>query len=477
MAHFNSPRLPMIANRSGIRAACAALLLSLAPAVASAQGQDVAANADRYLSARAEMGNFSGAVLIAKGNSVLFRKGYGYADVENRIPYTAETQHHVASISKMFTAMAVLKLRDSGKLQLRDPLCRYIAKCPAAWQAITIDQVIHHTSGIPDYESGLGLGSDEYTAFMAQPDASEKIVELAMTKPLDFTPGSKFTYSNTAYMLLNTVVEKAAGVPFATYMRRTLLDPAKMTSSGVAGNSPGPTRPSFGYTYGDIGWAKTLGGVSFTDGHMKRVGKLETVGGAWLYSTLDDLLRWSRIMDGSSLVSKKLAVEAFRPQLEGYAAGWIVDSTFKRKRVMHTGSLPGYVSNITKFPDDSVTIIVFSNIDRGRMGTVMRDLTAISFGLPFDMPVRGTFLTLTAQQYAPLLGDYRMADGRKLEISMTDMLTAKLENQYTAGLLPISPTEFYFPLGDGRAIFKLGPDGKATEVNMRYAATDHIAKR
>ncbi len=465
------------AFRIAARAARVVLVSAFSTTTALAQASGIAANADRYLSLRAEMGNFSGAVLIAKGDRVLFRKGYGYADVENRVPYTAETQHHVASISKMFTAMAALKLRDAGKLALSDPLCKYIEKCPESWRSITLDQVVHHTSGIPDYESGLGLGSDEYTAFMAQPNVSARIIELAMSKPLDFVPGSKFNYSNTAYMLLNTVVEKAAGVPFATYIRRTLLDPARMTSSGIAGGSPAPTRPSFGYTYGDIGWAKLLGGVSFTDGHMRRVGKLESIGGAWLYSTLDDLLKWSRIMDGGSLVSKQLATEAFTPRLEGYAAGWIVDSTFGRKRVRHPGSLPGYVSNFTKFPDDSVTIIVFTNIDRGRMSTIMRDLTAIAFGQPFDMPVRGTFLTLTPAQYAPLLGEYRIADGRKLTVTYEDMLTAKLENQYEAGLLPISPTEFYFPLGDGRAIFKLDSTGKAVEVNMRYSAADHIAKR
>jgi CubicO group peptidase (beta-lactamase class C family) len=454
----------------------AVAMLAIIPCQASGQASSVAVNADRYLSMRADMGNFSGAVLIARGDSVLFREAYGYADVEKRIPYTTETQHHVASISKMFTAMALLKLRDEGKLQLSDPLCRYVDRCPDTWKSITLDQVMHHSSGIPDYESGLGMGSDEYTKFMAQPNVSARIIELAISKPLDFPPGTKFNYSNTGYMLLNTVVDKAAGVPFATYVRSKLLAPAGMTRSGVAGVDK-PDRPSFGYTYGDLGWAKTLAGVSFTDGHMRRVGEIETVGGAWLYSTLDDLFKWSRVMDGSTLVSSRLVEEAFTPQLDGYAAGWIVGKSFDRRRVLHTGSLPGFVSNFTKFPDDSVTIIVFSNIDRGRMSSVMRDLTAITFGLPFDMPVRGTFMTLTPAQYAPLLGEYKVADGRKLTITYEDMLVAKLENQYEAGLLPISPTEFYFPLGDGRAIFKLGPDGKATEVNMRYGATDHIATR
>jgi hypothetical protein len=93
------------------------------------------------------------------------------------------------------------------------------------------------------------------------------------------------------------------------------------------------------------------------------------------------------------------------------------------------------------------------------------------------MPVRGKVVTLTADQIAPLLGEYKQADGKVLAISMGDMLTAKLTGRYTAGLIPLSPTEFYFPLADGRAIFTLGNDGKATQVNMRYSGADHIAMR
>ena len=463
--------------RSHTISCAAAVLLSALPAVAGAQRSDIATSADRYLSVRADMGNFSGAVLIARGDSVIFRKAYGYADLENRIPFTPETNFHVASISKMFSAMAALKLRDAGRLKLDDRLCGYIDDCPTAWAEITLDHVIHHTSGIPDYEAGLGLGSGEYREFMSQPDVMEKIVALAKSKPLDFVPGSKFNYSKTRYILLNQAVEKAAGVPFGAYMRRTLLDPAGMTSSGVLGDPPVPARPSYGYTYGDIGWAKIIGGVSYTDGHMRRVNELKSTGGAWLYSTLDDLHRWSRVMDGSTLVPKSLAAEVYAPGLEGYGFGWYVDKSFGRTRYSHTGSLQGYVSNFMKFPDDSVTIIVFSNIDRGRMSSINRALTAITFGQAWDMPVRGTFMTLTSNQYAPLLGEYRMSDGRKLTVTFDEMLTAKLEGQYEAGLLPISPTEFYFPLADGRAVFTLDSTGRATEVNMRYSGADHVAKR
>ncbi len=449
------------------------------PGFSAAQPADIATKADQYLTVRAEMGNFTGAVLIAKGDRVLFRKGYGYADVAKRIPFTPNTQHEVASVSKMFTAMAALKLSEAGKLKLTDSICMYLDDCPAAWQPITVDEVIHHSSGIPDYEEPLGLGSKEYMEFMTKPDAIVKLLSDARTKPLYFPPGTKFSYSNTAYDLLSYIVQRAAERPFADYVKSTLLKPAGMTHSGVIGVD-NPKNLETAYTWGELGWDKTIGGVSFTDGFMEPVANLpltQPEGDAWLFSTLDDLFKWSRLMDGSKLVSTAEASEVFTPELGNYGFGWFIEKTLDRTRYSHTGALPGRLTNFIKFPADSITIIIFSNADRGRMGSVTHDLSAIALGLPYDMPVRGRVITLTPEQIAPLLGDYKQADGKVLSISSGDMLIAKLTDRYTAGLIPLSPTEFYFPLADGRAIFTLGPDGKATKVNMRYAGADHIATR
>lgn len=453
--------------------------LIAAPRVARAQSPDIATKADQYLSVRADMGNFTGAVLIAKGDSVIFRKGYGYADVEKRVPFTPDTQHEVASVSKMFTAMAALKLRDAGKLELSDSICRYLDDCPVTWKPVTIDEVIHHTSGIPDYEDPLGLGSKEYMELMTKPDAIVRLLAAARSKPLDFPPGTKFSYSNTAYDLLSYIVQRAAGKPFADYVTSTLLKPARMTHSGVIGVD-NPKNLETAYTWGELGWDKTLAGVSFTDGFMEPVPNLpltQPEGDAWLFTTLDDLFKWSRVMDGGKLVSKSEIADAFKPGLGNYGFGWFIDKAMNRTRYSHTGALPGRLTNFIKFPDDSVTIIIFSNSDRGRMGSVTHDLSAIVLGQPYDMPVRGKVVALPPEKIAPLLGEYRQADGKVLSISSGDMLTAKLTDRYTAGLIPLSPTEFYFPLADGRAIFTLGADGKATQVNMRYAGADHIATR
>lgn len=457
------------------------LILFLLTSIITAQTGNEAAAVDKYLTVRSEMGNFSGAVLIAKDGRIILRKGYGFADVEKKIPYTPETRHEVASISKMFTAMAALKLRDAGKLKLEDSICKYIDNCPEIWQPITVQNLMRHNSGIPDYEEPLGLGSKKYLEFMVQPDASRQIVENAKKLPLDFKPGEKFSYSNTAYIILSYVVQKAAGQPFDKFVTENILKPAGMKNSGVIDIKKLPKNLAKGYSFEGTDWAKTLAGVPLNDGHLKQVPIISLTspeGDAFLYSTVDDLYKWSLIMDGSSFVSPKLAEEVFTPGIDGYGYGWFIGKGFDRKRYRHNGGLPGYISDFVKFPDDKITIIMFSNLDRARLSNIVRDVSAIILGTPYDMPVRGNVIKLTAEQIAKLEGDYKMADGKLLTIrNEPDFLTAKLQDRYTAGLIPLSPTEFYFPLADGKAIFTLGENDKAVKVNMRYSGEDHIAER
>jgi hypothetical protein len=294
-------------------------------------------------------------------------------------------------------------------------------------------------------------------------------------------PGTRFHYSNTGYVVLGRVVERAAGRPFAEFVTRELLRPAGMTHSGMFDGGPGPASLARGYTHADLGWSKVLGGVSLSDGQLQPVPHLPLAppaGDAGIYSTVDDLHRWSRAMDGGALVPAAEAAEVFTPALENYGYGWFVDQGFGRTRYRHNGILPGHVSDLIKFPDDSLTIVLLCDLDRARLDRVARDLTAIVLGTPYDPPVRGVVVTLAREQVAALEGSYRMADGSRLTVSQgSELLTAKLEGRYTAGLIPLSATECYFPLGDGRAIFTLGADGHATSVNMRYGGEDHVAER
>jgi CubicO group peptidase (beta-lactamase class C family) len=458
-----------------------AALISPLGLIAAPLPADAGARIDAYLAARSAMGGFSGAVLVVQDGKTVLRKGYGYADLVTRRPYTPDTQHPVASVSKMFTAMAALKLRDAGKLKLDDPICRYLQACPAAWAAITVQELMHHSSGIPDYESRLGIGSPAYEAFMVRRDATADIYADAKTRPLDFTPGTKFNYSNTGYIVLAMVVQAASGEHFASYVTRSLLKPAGMTHSGVLGLGPRPGALDTGYTFGDLGWDKLLGGFALTDGTLKPVPDLALTppaGDAWLYATVDDLERWSRIMDGSTVVPTAEAQEVFTPGADGYGDGWVVDTSGDQREFEHTGALPGLTTDFVKLPDSKLTLILFCNLDRARMESIHNTLISIMQGKPYDMPVRGKPVKLADADYTRLMGSYRMADGTPLIVGHDDaLLTAELKGHYQAGLIPLSATEFYFPLGDGEALFTLDAGGKVTSVDMHYHGIDHIAAR
>ena len=456
-----------------------AALITPAAKAAPPLPADLAARTDAYLQARTHMGGFSGAVLLAQGGRVLFAKGYGYADVEQRLRFTPTTRFEAASISKMFTAMAALKLRDQAKLKLDDPICRYLSDCPAAWQAITVQQLIHHSSGIPDYEDRLGMGTQAYLALMIRPGATAALYADAKKRPLEFPPGTKYDYSNTGYLVLAQVVQSAAGEPFARYVTDTLLKPAGMRDSGVLGGKPRPSGLAYGYSFGNVGWDKLLGGFSLTDGTLKRMPELALTppaGDAWLYTDVEDLYRWSRIMDGSALVPADEAREVFTPASEGYGDGWIISGRDVALEYEHSGVLPGYVSDFIKLPASDITLVVLCNLDRARIHSITRSLVAMARGEPYDPPSRGKPVTLEAAAFSRLTGDYRTVDGETLRVALDEgMLSASLPSHYVAGLIPLSDTRFYMPLADGEATFMLGPDGHAHALNLRYDGQDHPA--
>jgi CubicO group peptidase (beta-lactamase class C family) len=432
---------------------------------------------DKYLAALTDLGRFSGAVLVARDAKVEFRKAYGFSDFQKRSPFTVETQIEIASLSKMFTALAVLKLRDAGKLKLDASVCDYLKDCPDAWKPVTIDELVHHTSGIPDYEDALELGSPRYLAIMTQPDSSARILANAKTKPLDFPPGSKFKYSNTGYVVLGFVVEQVSGEAFGKFIDDEILKLAGMTHSGVFGYGAAPANLARGYTHGDIDWGEMLRGVRLDIEHLTTVPPLPLTpphGDAGLFSTVDDLYAWSVAMDGGAEVSPALAAEIFSPGRDGYGFGWTIGEDYSAKRYQHIGLLPGYDSALIKFPAEKITIVVASNLDRIRLGTVTSVLSAIALGKPWDMPVTGRVQTLTPAQQDALYGNYALEDGRVVIIARDgDSVSAQVKDKFLAGLIPIGATRFYMPMSEGTVTFLLGSDGHATAINLHYKGEDH----
>ena len=467
-----------------------AAILALGLIASPAKSQSLTPALDAYMQARESLGGFSGSILVAKDGKILLSKGYGFASFELAVPNKADTKFRAASITKQFTAMAILQLRDAGKLRLDDPLCRFIDDCPDAWKPVTLLQIIHHESGIPDYEEALGLGSERYAAFFDSASSTQRILRDARTKPLDFPPGSKFNYSNTGYIILAAVIEKVSGMPYASYIETHLLEPAGMTNSLISNSTSFVPGAAYGYTgREDTPLDSLVAGIPFLKGTAIPVANTDMSGshgdGA-LVTTVGDLMKWNQALAGTRIISQGSIPEFFKPSFpttdsvkeDGYAFGWIISTQFDQPYDYHTGLLPGFASRIERYPDSGLFIIAMTNFDAVRLSRITRDLAAAALGKPYDVPRSHRIVTLDSASVKKVVGQYRLTTGVIASVSIGDKyVELKVPDRFTAGLLPESATTFYAPFFEGTVKFTEDAAGNVTALTMHYNGTDRVATR
>jgi CubicO group peptidase (beta-lactamase class C family) len=337
---------------------------------AAARADEVAAKLDEYMSALTKLGRFSGSVLVAREGRVLLAKGYGLANAEWDIPNTPATKFRLGSVTKQFTALAIMQLDEKGKLKVEDPVSKYVAECPPAWRKITIHHLLTHTSGIPSFTS-----FPDYVATMNQRSPVSKTVERFKGKPLDFEPGEKFQYSNSGYVLLGYILEKVAEQEYGEYLEQNVFGPLKMRNSGYDSSAAILKQRASGY----MRRAGNLANALYIDMTVPHAA------GA-LYSTVEDLLLWDQALDTEKLVSKKSLERIFTPFKSDYAYGWFVAKKHNRKYIGHAGGINGFATMIERYPDGKVAVIVLSNVEGSAVGPAARDLAAIVFGEKYEMP-------------------------------------------------------------------------------------------
>lgn len=336
------------------------------------------------LKAALDAGGFNGAVLVARGDDVLFRQVYGLANHEQGRPLALDSRFRLASVSKQFTAVALLKLEDQGALSLDDPVCRWIDPCPEAWAPIRLHHLISHTSGIPDLMARPDWGRRRVT-----PATGPELTADSAGYGLQFQPGTRVRYNNAAFNLAAEVTARASGMAFDDYLRTALFEPLGLADTGL-GDAPGMV---MGYARFPSGLApQPLANVSIVEG-----------AGA-LYSTLDDLLAWQRALYGGRVLSEAAlarmtadhapADTPSRPGRTrrdwGYGVfagplGEAVTPAFHDRQIYHTGSWAGF-RNLTLYqPDSGVSVIVLSNHydQRPRVILIAQQALAEALGRPF----------------------------------------------------------------------------------------------
>jgi len=295
--------------------------------------------------------SFTGSVLIARDGKILLKKGYGEADRIKKIPNTERTKFRIASVTKQFTAMAILNLQSRGKLDLQDSVCAYISTCPPAWQTITLHHLLTHTSGLPDYYS-----SPDWAFYQATPMAPSEIIEHFIDKPLDFQPGEKWNYSNSGYEVLGTLIEQVTGTTYETFIKENILLPLNMIDTGYLENTDDL---SIGYPD-----AYTTLPASF-----EHPSTLFASGG--LYTTVNDLYLWDQAVFTDKLIPKDLSDKMLTPYISvsdmgiytgfDYGYGWFIGEIEDHRVLFHTGRIEGFTAINYVYPDDNVIVVVLSN--------------------------------------------------------------------------------------------------------------------
>ncbi len=331
----------------------------------------LAAKIDEYMQAAVKNDQFSGSILVAQKGAPIISKGYRLANYELKVPNTPQTTFTLASITKQFTGVAIMKLQEQRWLKVSDKICKYLDNCPVAWQAITIHQLLTHTSGIENFSS-LPDWDEEIAV---QPTSREGFVDVFRDLPLEFSPGEKFEYSNSGYYLLGLIVEGATGQSYEDYLQRYIFTPLGMKNTGLVNpRSLQPNRAS-GYD-----WS----GNYFVHPDYEDLTHAFSNGG--IYSTTEDLLLWDKALYGEQVVSKQSLEKIFTPFKEGYGYGWNINEKFGRKHVGHSGSLMGFSTYLSRFPAEQISIIILSNSDRTSATKVANNLAAIVFDQDYELP-------------------------------------------------------------------------------------------
>lgn len=296
---------------------------------------------DAYLATLAQQSSFSGAVLVAYQGRVLLSRGYGLANREEGRPAAAATRFRLASVTKPLTAIAVLRLVAAGKVGLDAPICDYFESCPPAWAPVTVAHLLSHSSGLPNYTDFA-----EFAAVEQQPSTPEQVVARFRDLPLGFTPGSLYHYTNSNYVLLGQIIERASGQSYPEFMRQELFAPLGMADSGY---DPGDFSPLNG-TRGYSGGALDI---------PLNTSNLYAAGG--LYSTVEDLFKLAQALDSGRLLPDDLAARMVTPAVGRYGFGWMVEQRGANRLVYHPGSMSGAATWFGRYPDAGLTIIVLSN--------------------------------------------------------------------------------------------------------------------
>ncbi len=437
-------------------------LVAVLGLAARARCEELTPRFEEYMKKCVEVKHFCGTVLVSKGNDTLFARGYGFANAEHEVPNTTQTKFRLGSITKQFTAMAILILKERGKLTIEDPIGKYFDDGPKAWEKVTIHHLLTHTGGVPSYTDDLS-----YSMKMMMPETVKSMIARFRDKPLDFKPGERFHYSNSGYFLLGAVIEKLSGKSYEAFLKEAIFEPLGMKDTGYDHAATLLPARASGYNLNDSG----LTNAAYLD-------MTQPYSAGSLYSTVEDLARWDRALRDGKLISKESYAKMYAPAKSNYAYGWMVTTSKGRKQIEHGGGINGFVTEILRYPDQGICAIVLCNVLPQDPAKVAHDLAAIALGDSYDLPKVRKVAKVDPKIFDAYVGRYQVGPNAIGTFSREgDRLILQITDQPKFEVFAESETTFFVKVVDAVITFVKDDKGKVTHVNIKQGARDIKAPR
>lgn len=414
------------------------------------EAQSTSQKMDDLVSAYAKRNAFNGTVLVAQKGNIIFQKAYGLRDGEARVAHAINDIFQIGSVTKQFTAAIIMQLEAEGKLSVRDKLIKYYPDFPNS-ERITIEHLLTHTSGIYNYTKDTALMKNDITKHFSE----EQVIATFKNRPLDFEPGTKYSYSNSAYSLLGYIIRKVEKKPYELVVRERILQPLGMSDSGFDFTNLKSAQKSKGY-------------FSLKEGNVSPspiVDSTIAYSAGSLYSTVGDLYKWERAIYTDKILKQESWKKVFTPFKNKYGYGWGIDSAFGKMYTSHGGGIHGFTSYLMRFPAEELVIIMLDNASSGGLGAISKSLAAVAFNESYEIPKDRAEVKLDVKTLQQYVGDYQLAPNFIITIAVeNDALVAQATGQPRFGLFAEKEDRFFLKVIDAQVEFIKDNTGKVTEL-------------
>jgi CubicO group peptidase (beta-lactamase class C family) len=410
-------------------------------------------------------------LLVARNGTILYQKGWGVANRDAKAAFTPDTVSRIGSVTKQFTAAAILLLQERGKLAVTDPVSKFFPDFPRG-DVITLHHLLTHTSGIHNYTD-----KPDFYDTVTLPATTGEMIDRFRNDPPDFAPGAKFSYSNSGYFLLGAIIEKVSGTSYANFLREEFFTPLGMVHSGVHTGAPIDNEAK--------GYAWANGAVSpALNWSMSRAG-----GAGALYSTVGDLFRWNEALFHGKVLSKESLDAAWKPAATetdrapetGYGYGFGIVRTRGLLEITHTGGLHGFLSVLFRFPEKGLTIAVLGNLSDpppqlspAAIGSRIAELYLWREMLRRDQP---KVAHADPKELAAAVGRYDYGAASMEVTSDGGCLFAQLTGQPKYEIFPKGDSTWFWKVVDARVRFVHDAAGRVVEAEHHQNGQTIHAKR